>query len=123
MRLFSVLLMLLGAAAGCGAVDEIIPLPSALEGTWTTDDERYEGRFFELTRTSVVIGTGDGRASSYPIAAVILTDDEQGRAIHVVEYLDGAMTHTMAFYFSTAEPGGTVRMKNQPTIVWRKPRG
>ena len=123
MRLFSVLLIMLGVVAGCGPVDQVIPMPSPLVGTWTTDDARYEGRFFELTRTALVIGTGDGRAKRYPIATVLLTDDEQGRAVHVVEYVDGATTHSMAFYFSSAEPEGTVRMKNQPTIVWRKSRG
>lgn len=123
MRLFTKVLILLAVTVGCNTAGEVVPMPPAMVGTWTTDDARYEGRFFELTPTTLVIGTGEGRATSYSIAALHLTQDEQGRDVHRVDYVDAGTTHSMAFYFSAAEPGGAVRMQNQPTIVWRKRRG
>lgn len=123
MRSISKLLILLAVTAACGTAGEVVQMPPSMVGTWSTDDARYEGRFFEISPTTLVIGTGDGRATSYSVTALYLTQDEQGRDVHRVDYVDAGTTQSMAFYFSATEPGGALRMRNQPTIVWRKSRG
>ena len=120
MRLLCVLFAL-AMVAGCAAGRETVPMPAGLVGTWTSDDALYQDRFFELSETTLVIGTGEGREASYPIAGVYLTEDDRGSTVHVVEYVDAGSKLPMAFYFSSSE--GTVRMRNRPMIVWRRGSG
>jgi hypothetical protein len=104
----------------CGSPDAV-RLPAALIGTWTTNNPDYEGRFFTLTPDRITLGVGDGVTESYRIVAVRETRDKEG-LLYTMEYADQAQgSHSMAFYFD-AGGGGTVRLKNQLQMRWRKSR-
>ena len=42
---------------GCNS-NTAITLPRTLEGVWTTDDPRFQGRYLELSSSLVIIVTG-----------------------------------------------------------------
>ena len=96
-------------------------VPDELVGVWKTPNPQYSDRSFEITKTSIIFGTGDGHLDSYPIAAVEQT--REGEALlYTILYLNEArQEYRFIFYFdpSTAD---VIRWKNKRHIEWAKAR-
>ena len=103
---------------------EVIRVHNGLVGTWQTDNPAYVGRFFTLSADELsllLIGTGTSTPMRYNIVSVTRVRDEYGM-LHTVEYADAdGQDYRMAFYYDAAG-SGSVRMKNQRDMVWRKVR-
>ena len=115
MRFLCILLLLL-TLPGCGGPDTV-DLPDDLVGVWTTSAQRYEDRFFELTKDEISFGALDGDVAVYEILRVepgkvpdseyaIYYTNEEGREYKL------SITHTRR--------GGVIRFENQKTIAWTK---
>jgi hypothetical protein len=116
-----VCILLAGTFSACAEGATTVPLPAVLKGRWETDAPAYADRFFELTGTSLIIGTGGGNSERSTIVKVRRAVDKVG-VVYSIEYLDPAgARNRMAFYFE-GNAGGTIRLKNQQGIVWKQVR-
>ena len=99
-------------------------MPDGLIGTWRTDNPDYAGRFFTLSADEfslLLIGTGTSTPQRYQIDSVTRVRDDYGM-LHTVEYTDAdGQDYRMGFYYDAAG-SGSVRMKNQRDMIWRKVR-
>jgi hypothetical protein len=96
-------------------------VPDELVGVWKTRNEQYSDRTFEITKTSIVFGTGGGQLDSYPIAAA-----EQAREgdalLYTIVYLNEVrQEYRFIFYFEPSK-GGVIRWKHKRDIEWAKAR-
>ena len=92
---------------------------SGIRGAWSSQDSRYEGRFFELTEEKLVIGTGEGDASVFEVESV--TREPIGAATYHYE---------INYVFPTGEGGifviehseteDAVRFSNQRNLIWKR---
>jgi hypothetical protein len=91
-----------------------------VEGLWTTDDPRFEGRFMELSPSFVIIVTGhDDPASVQFVDKVELQapTDFSAFTVYSTDYSEG--THyQMRLQFSSAN-GGELRFQNGGQ-VWKR---
>lgn len=91
--------------------------PVSILGIWVTDDPRYEGRGFDLSNDNVVLHLGEGLTSSHEIRSI--------RRLQVGDSWDYEITYaspdgdqTLDFF---VHPGGILRLKNPPDVIWRRP--
>ena len=94
-------------------------MPDDLVGVWKTSARKYADRSLELTKESIIFGTGEGNTDIRPITKVqkVQKDD---KILYTASYKNQAgQVYKFSFYYNPAD-GGTVRFKNQSTIVWRK---
>lgn len=105
--------------AGCQPRNTSVPIE--LIGVWETADCRYADRFFEITRSSIALGTGDGSVETYPIIAVDRVGDRDP-VLHTISYRDrDGQEFRLSFYFEPRDPG-VIRFKHQKDIPWTKAR-
>ena len=108
---------LAGALCACGGTDPSSPIvPGFLIGTWRTESESHRDAFLRLTATTLEIGTVEGTLERYSVSIVRLTQDDLGE-LHVIEFEDALGDGgRFELYFDN----GTIRLKNQHGMVWRK---
>lgn len=103
----------------CAGNATTVPLPAVLIGRWETTTPAYADRYFELTSTNIIIGTGAGTYERSTITTVRQTVDDTG-VLYTVQYVNqSGNTNSVTFYFDGHE-GGAIRLRNQRDIVWRK---
>ena len=90
-----------------------------LIGVWKTEDPKYEDRFFQLERQTLILGIGEGRVNTYRIQSIRWSLDPVG-TLYTVSYREHheGMDSTFAFYYDPSER--VIRLKNQDQIKWRK---
>ena len=112
------MLAIIGAAAWAGQQSSM--LPSDVQGVWTTDDSRYQGRSMELSPAFVILLTGQENAPSVQWVNQVKTEAAgNGTEITVVSTDRAAgAEYEMAIVYSPAN-GGEIRFKNQPQ-VWKR---
>ena len=112
---------LLAAAACTGAADttdSVVSMPEPLVGRWTSAHPDYADRYFELSATTLLLGTGAQTSEQYWVSRVL--QDREDRDLYTVEYTDSAgAEYSMSFYFYPARED-PVRLRNQPHVGWRK---
>lgn len=91
------------------------PVPPGLRGVWTTTAERYAGRSFELSETSLRLGLGALEAT-YPIGGM-RSRDSSTAAIYTIQYRDGESPLEFAVAIG---PDSVARIRNMPDVGWRK---
>ena len=109
-RAVSTLLLVVFVGA-CGGASE--PMPSSLVGLWSTDDDEYSDRAFEITESRIFIQTGDNSYTAYDIERVL-----KATAIgaYEIEYaVEGATAQ-----FNVTLSGDRVFLTNQPDILWSR---
>ena len=113
-----VLLALL-LCVGCNSTS-LLNLPREMEGVWTTDDPRFQGRFMELSPSFVIIVTGPDDPVSVQFIDKVETQapgDLSSLTVYSTDYSEG-VRHQMRLQFSSAN-GGELRFQNQG-LVWRR---
>lgn len=91
-----------------------------MEGVWTTDDPRFQGRFMELSPSFVIIVTGPDDPVSVQFidkAETQAPGDLSSLTVYSTDYSEG-VRHQMRLQFSSAS-GGELRFQNQG-LVWRR---
>jgi len=118
LRIPGVLLTLL-LCVGCNSTS-LLSLPREMEGVWTTDDPRFQGRFMELSPSFVIIVTGPDDPVSVQFIDKVETQapgDLSSLTVYSTDYSEG-VRHQMRLQFSSAN-GGELRFQNQG-LVWRR---
>lgn len=96
--------------------------PEDLIGKWTTSASRYQDRFFEITKETLVYGLGGGKTDVYLISSMEESLDGNN-ILYTINYknTDG-LKFTQSFYYHP-ENGGSIQLKHQEHIEWRKKKG
>ena len=90
-----------------------------LRGVWTTTDARYKDRSFEVTKDMIILETGVASNDSCHITK-IEKEDQGTKRLYVIHYdTSSGDEQQFSFYYSPKD-GGTIRLKNQKDIVWKK---
>jgi hypothetical protein len=115
----AVIALVLLLCVGCNS-NTAITLPRTLEGVWTTDDPRFQGRYLELSSSFVIIVTGHDDPVSVQFVDKVENEpmgDESSLTVYSTDYLQDAH-YQMRIRVSQAN-GGEIRFQNQ-TQVWRR---
>jgi hypothetical protein len=118
LSVFAVLLTLT-LCVGCNS-KVLLTLPREMEGVWTTDDPRFQGRFMELSPSFVIIVTGHDDPASVQFVDKVETSspgDFSSLTIYSTDYSEGAH-YQMKLQFSPAN-GGELRFQNQG-LLWKR---
>jgi len=94
-------------------------LPDQLFGSWNTTAPRYANRTFELSSEEIAFQQGNpNEFARYPITGVTGDKDAGGTMVYIVSYENAGTQYQFSFVHQPAE--NSVRLKNQPTVVWYK---
>lgn len=96
-------------------------LPEELAGEWKSSDPKYADRSFELSQGYLSLGTGNGTATTGFIREVKVSQ-ETGKTLYTIKYRDDEGMNQISLYYDSSH-GETIRLKNQPNIVWTKVPG
>jgi hypothetical protein len=90
-----------------------------LIGKWTTSAPRYQDRFFEITKETLIYGLGGDKIDVYLISSIEESLEGNNR-LYTINYknTDG-LKFTQSFYYHP-ENGGSIQLKHQEHIEWRK---
>jgi hypothetical protein len=93
--------------------------PENLIGTWTTSEQKYANRFFELSQISVTYGIGKKKTAVYYISNAE-KHVQDNTMLYTIEYHNSdGIQYTRSFYYD-ATNGGVIKFKNQKHIPWTK---
>jgi hypothetical protein len=114
------LVLPLSFSVGCNS-RVLMTLPREMEGVWTTDDPRFQGRFMELSPSFVIIVTGHEDPATVQFVDKVETQTP-GDLSSLTVYLPTIprAPTTRCLQFSPAN-GGQLRFQNQG-LVWRRGR-
>jgi hypothetical protein len=92
-----------------------------LVGIWETTAHKYADRFLKIDTDTITFGTGEGNVEIYTIKKLKMEKAPEERSVLYTIYYDNEEgdEYTFAFYYSS-ERGGTIRLKHQKHIVWKK---
>ncbi|MCJ7540837.1 MAG: hypothetical protein WBG61_08460 [Desulfobacterales bacterium] len=114
-----VALILIGASIFVFYPGKNTDIPLNLIGKWTTSAPRYQDRFFEITKETLIYGLGGGKIDVYFISS--MEESLEGNNIlYTINYknTDG-LKFTQSFYYHP-ENGGSIQLKHQEHIKWTK---
>jgi hypothetical protein len=97
-----------------------VVVPDTLVGGWKTSAPLYANRGFTITKTTLMLKAGLGRAneSVHPITRVTITHSGEAM-VHTIEYLVGQAANEFSFRLSPGPPPA-IRSVNQPEVEWRR---
>ena len=105
---------------GC-QVREPTTIPDDLLGAWKTSAPKYKRCFFEITKDSITFVNRDSLEGPdiNTIVKIEITKEEK-QILYTIHYkkMKGEK-YKFPFYYDTSE-GGTILLKNQKEIEWRK---
>ena len=101
----------------CGS-DRLEGLLTSVQGRWTTTDDLYADRAFEIDDDFIYLLQGGDTFSVHKIHDVWITDDDLPR--YTIEYRgDEGALFSFHFYLSQEE-GGTLLFPRQTHMKWRR---
>ena len=114
-----VALILIGASIFVFYPGKNTDIPLNLIGKWTTSAPRYQDRFFEITKETLIYGLGGEKIDVYLISSIEESLEGNNR-LYTINYknTDG-LKFTQSFYYHP-ENGGSIQLKHQEHIEWRK---
>jgi len=117
-----VALILIGASIFVFYPGKNMNIPLNLIGKWTTSAPRYQDRFFEITKETLIYGLGGEKIDVYLISSIEESLEKNNR-LYTINYknTDG-LKFTQSFYYHP-ENGGSIQLKHQEHIEWRKTKG
>ena len=118
---YIVLITLSFLTAHCGNKKDEKAFPEELLVKWTTDVDRYQDRYIEITRDMVIFGTGDDAPNMFFVQKV---DQKQNGAANEYTFTCtnqmGETEFLFFFIFEDTGDGLTMRLKNPREVVWEK---
>ncbi|MFH1674978.1 MAG: hypothetical protein ABIF87_16360 [Pseudomonadota bacterium] len=93
-------------------------LPDELVGVWTTSDSRYADRMLDLSKVTIIFGTGKDNIDTYFISNVKKKLHEDATLYTVYFHNLEGLKDRASFYYEP-QNGGTIRFKNQKQ-AWSK---
>ena len=114
-----VVLILTGASIFVSCTGKHSDIPEDLIGKWTTTEPRYEDRFFEITKETLIYGLGGDKQDVYFISSLERNLGEN-QLLYSISYKNkDGFKFTRSFYYESVN-GGVIRFKNQKHIEWTK---
>ena len=95
------------------------PLPDELVGVWTTSHPKYADRYLDLTKATIIFGTGKESIDTNFISNVEKTLQDKAILYTIYFHRVGGPEDKVSFYYDPAN-GGIIRFKNQKHIDWKK---
>jgi hypothetical protein len=95
-------------------------LPKELVGFWTADEPRYKGRFLELYRAYVILGTGAGEVPQVQIVDSVEADPDGDHVAYKIASTDlNGVQYNMTLLYKPAGEG-VILFKHQENILWKR---
>ena len=91
-------------------------VPDHLIGVWKTSEPKYEDRSFEIDRSTITFGAGEGNFDTHSITNI---EVEKG-SLYTISYKDKEEQEFKFSFYYSATDHGMIRFKNQDQIVWTK---
>ena len=95
------------------------PLPDELVGVWTTSQPKYADRYLDLTKATIIFGTGKESIDTNFISNVEKTPHDETILYTVYFHRVGGPEDKVSFYYDAGN-GAIIRFKNQKHIEWKK---
>lgn len=98
------------------------PTPVAMQGTWITDDERYENRYIEIRDGEISMGSKQTQPNLF-----FILKTQSKKIANTMEYtffceMISGDKFELSFIFHPDEYDPWLQLKNTPQIQWyRKP--
>lgn len=98
-----------------------ITVPDELIGKWKTSPLISEGSFFEFTKNSIIFGTIEEDANTYPIMKIKSEKIRKEEWILYTIYYrsEGIHEYEFSFYYHPSNDG-VIRFKNKLQSVWKQ---
>ena len=96
-----------------------IAVSDDLIGVWRTADGRYAGRYLEITRTSIVFGTGEEDSVVYILTGMEKTLDGDAETYTLRYTNPEGLAYTLPLFFDATKPD-VVRFRHQREVAWIK---
>jgi hypothetical protein len=113
--------LLLFTATGCNRNATNL-LPSQLVGFWTTDEPRYQGRFLELYRAYVIIGTGPGDVPKVQAVDSVEASQDGDHMVYKIASTDmSGVQYRMTLLYRPAGDG-EILFRHEENILWKRHR-
>ena len=105
---------------GCQSRDSTT-VPGELVGVWKTSAPKYKGCYFELTQDSIIFANIPLSAKNNNSVSKIEKIHRKGKPIlYTIHYEDReGLEYKFSFFYDPLR-GGTIRLKTQRQIVWKK---
>jgi hypothetical protein len=97
-------------------------LPDELVGVWMTSDPRYQDRFLDISKVTIIFGTGKDNIDTYFISNVEKTVQDKAILYTVHFHNPKGLEDKVSFYYDP-QNGNTIRFKNQKQIAWTNQEG
>jgi len=94
-----------------------ILLPDEIVGTWASDDERYVDRFFRLSKTSVIFGTGDTDIDVYFINDTSFVSLGTDEVVELSIHKAGQENTRLSLIYENDEIE-SLRFLHQQKVIW-----
>jgi hypothetical protein len=108
--------VLLVISASCRQGNDSVP--DHLIGTWQTSTATHAGSTIEITKHLLVFSSvrgGDVRARIIAFKSVL----DRSQTVYQLSYQDQYKNEYQLHLLYDPVDGGTVRLKNQPQIIWK----
>jgi hypothetical protein len=121
-----ILALALAAGMAYRAMQPRSPVPEQLLGVWKTDNSAYADRYFKVGRDSIEVGQGEGSVTSQSIFRVDTKTQDGHISCLIRTYsfepsYQPADKHEEQWLFEYDPAGrGTIHLKSQPKVIWRK---
>ena len=112
-------LLLLFSITGCSRKAAYL-LPNDLVGLWTANDTLYKGRFVELYRAYVIIGTGSTDVPKVQAVNSVEAASEGDHIVYRVLSTDLAGVQYKMTLLYTPARGGEICFKHMEGITWKR---
>lgn len=111
----------LATLAGCREEPELQPVPPWLIGRWENDSSSHAGRHMTVSAHAIRFGQGGSLSESHSILGVNETTIGGGAIECQVACVDPmGEPYTLALIYDPRRNAGTLRIKTQSSILWRK---
>ncbi len=94
-------------------------VPSDLIGVWKTADGRYAGRYLEITKTSIVFGTGEEDSVVYTVTGLEKTPDGDAETYTLRYTNPEGLVYALTLSFDATKTD-VIRFRHQREIAWMK---
>jgi hypothetical protein len=94
-------------------------LPDEMVGTWQSDDVRYEGRLFRLTKTTVIFGMGENQIDVYFIADTKIISQGPDEVVQLSLHHPGEADINLSLIYRNKDEE-TLCLLNQQNVIWNR---
>jgi hypothetical protein len=113
-----ILLMILFFGFQCG---KNRTAPDHLIGVWKTSEPKYEDRFFEIDRSTITFGIGEGNIDTHSITNIEIEKVAEAKGnLYTIYYKNKEGEESKFSFYYNPTDHGVIRFKNQDQIVWTR---